>query len=93
VAADLADVMRGLRAELCQRDRRCACGPEPGYDSRLSTPCCHHQAVSVQLDVLDELARRLGLDLAQVIAANEPELSRDRDGNRGMFTGWPELAS
>jgi hypothetical protein len=82
-------VIRTLRAELCARPERCACGPE-GHeyaDGPWISPCVHHQAVNVQLDILDELAARLGIE--PVTAANEPELPRDREGKRGMFTGWP----
>lgn len=85
--AHLDRTIRELREELCTRKGRCSCGPEPGYADSASTPCCRHQAVNVQLDILDELAARLGI--APVTAANEPELPRDRDGKRGMFTGWP----
>jgi hypothetical protein len=92
----LTKAIRTLRAELCARPARgCACHIEgTDYaDGPWITPCVQHQAVNVQLDILDELARRLSLDLAEVTAANEPGLPRDRDGNRGMFTGWPQLVT
>jgi hypothetical protein len=94
-ARSVAATLRTLREELCtRRGRRCSCSTE-GYDyadGPWISPCVAHQAVNVQLDVLDELARRLGLDLAEVTSANEPELPRNREGKRGMFTGWPSAS-
>ncbi len=71
-ARNVAAAVRGLREELCTRDRQCVCGTWEDIPG----PCCHHIAVNAQLDVLDRLAVRLGLGQAEVTAPNEPVIRR-----------------